>query len=112
MLLPRSRRSCPKIVATRLKTSGCSRDLDHPPGLTDYADALDQHTTRQIWPIELTFGVQVRLLAAWCELREDFRSFRVDRIISLTETSSRYPKRRRSLLRRWRQSRGVSLGIV
>ena len=77
-----------------------------------YADALDRYTTRQIWPIELTFGVQVRLLAAWCELREDFRSFRVDRIIALTETASRYPKRRRSVLRRWRQSRGVSPGIL
>ena len=43
----------------------------------DYSDEAGHGTTRYIWPIALTFGNQVRLLAAWCEVCEDFRTFRV-----------------------------------
>ncbi len=70
----------------------------------DYSDQASRVTTRYVWPIALTFGNHVRLLAAWCELREDFRTFRVDRIIALRETQERYPRRRRGLLLAWRQS--------
>jgi predicted DNA-binding transcriptional regulator YafY len=68
-----------------------------------YGDALGNRTDRRIWPIALTFYDRTRLLAAWCELRQDFRHFRADRIVALTETAERFPKRRGVLMRQWLQ---------
>lgn len=38
---------------------------------------------RQVWPLGLFFWGKVWTLAAWCELRRDYRSFRIDRISEL-----------------------------
>ena len=46
----------------------------------DYVDAQEQATRRTAWPLALYFWGGVWLVAAWCELREDFRTFRLDRI--------------------------------
>jgi predicted DNA-binding transcriptional regulator YafY len=69
----------------------------------DYADVKGEHTRRTIWPIALAFFENSRVLAAWCELRQDFRHFRIDRIIALYETGQRYPQRRRVLMKQWRE---------
>jgi len=69
----------------------------------DYADVKGEHTRRTIWPIALAFFENSRVLAAWCELRQDFRHFRIDRIIALHETGQRYPQRRRVLMKQWRE---------
>ena len=34
---------------------------------------------------------KVRTLTAWCEGRQDFRSFRVDRIVAVTPTGEVFP---------------------
>ncbi len=39
-----------------------------------------QSSTRKVRPLCMAFFGPVWLLAAWCELREDFRNFRLDRI--------------------------------
>jgi len=49
----------------------------------------------------------VRVLAAWCELREDFRNFRTDRILALQQTETRYPRRRRALMKAWQEIEGI-----
>src|SRR5689334_6418439 len=69
----------------------------------DYADVTGQHTRRTVWPIALAFFERSRVLAAWCELRRDFRHFRIDRIIALRATGERYPQRRRALMKQWRE---------
>ena len=69
----------------------------------DYADVKGEHTRRTVWPIALAFFESSRVLAAWCELRQDFRHFRIDRIIALYETGQRYPQRRRVLMKQWRE---------
>jgi len=46
----------------------------------DYCDAAGRLTRRRVWPLGLFFYGPVWLLAAWCELRHDFRMFRVDRM--------------------------------
>jgi predicted DNA-binding transcriptional regulator YafY len=69
----------------------------------DYADVNGQHTRRTVWPIALAFFERSRVLAGWCELRQDFRHFRIDRIIALHETGERYPQRRRALMKQWRE---------
>ncbi len=40
-------------------------------------------SVRVVWPIALTFHERVRVLAAWCELRQDYRHFRLDRMSEL-----------------------------
>jgi predicted DNA-binding transcriptional regulator YafY len=70
-----------------------------------YADAEGRVTERAVWPFAMAFLADVRLLAAWCELRGDFRHFRADRVLWLEDTGTRYPDRRHNLLRRWNAQR-------
>ena len=46
----------------------------------DYLDREEQATQRVVRPLGLFYWGVTWTLAAWCELRNDFRSFRVDRI--------------------------------
>ena len=48
-----------------------------------YCDEKSQTTERRLHPTALLFWGNVWTLVAWCELRNDFRSFRVDRFQSL-----------------------------
>jgi predicted DNA-binding transcriptional regulator YafY len=48
-----------------------------------YSDERSQPTQRTLRPMALLFWGQVWTLVAWCELRVDFRSFRVDRVASV-----------------------------
>lgn len=68
----------------------------------DYGDLNGQATTRVIWPIAIGFMNEARMLAAWCELRQDFRHFRTDRIAAASEIGERYPGRRSQLVKAWR----------
>src|SRR5947209_2055062 len=45
-----------------------------------YADAAGRASERKARPLGLYFWGQRWTLAAWCELREDFRNFRLDRV--------------------------------
>lgn len=49
-----------------------------------YRSLDDRVSERAIWPLGLHFWGGVWTLAAWCEERQDFRSFRADRIDSIT----------------------------
>ncbi|HRN07508.1 MAG TPA: YafY family protein [Ottowia sp.] len=68
----------------------------------DYRDEAGHVTQRRIWPFAMAFFDQARLIAAWCELRQDFRHFRADRVVDLAHSGTRYPERRHALIRRWR----------
>jgi predicted DNA-binding transcriptional regulator YafY len=48
------------------------------------------------------------VVVAWCELRQDFRHFRTDRIATLTLTDKRYPRRRQAMLKEWREREGTT----
>lgn len=67
-----------------------------------YRDGKDQISERVVWPFAMAFLADMRLLAAWCEARADFRHFRADRVLSLEDTGRRSPEPRHRLLRRWR----------
>lgn len=68
-----------------------------------YRDPAGTVTRRVVWPFALVYFEQSRVLSAWCELRGDFRNFRADRIVEADLLDVRYPKRRQTLLRTWRQ---------
>ena len=71
-----------------------------------YRDGGESVSQRVIWPLALVFFNDVCLLIAWCELREDFRHFRVDRILAADVTPERIPNSRRVLLQEWQRREG------
>ena len=75
----------------------------------DYRDEGGQATQRRIWPFAMAFFDHARLIAAWCELRQDFRHFRADRVLALSDTGQRYPERRHALIQRWRAQSAYTL---
>jgi predicted DNA-binding transcriptional regulator YafY len=72
-----------------------------------YRRADSEETARVIWPIAIGFFERVRVVVSWCELREAFRHFRTDRIISAEPTGERLPRRRALLLAEWRQAERI-----
>ena len=54
----------------------------------EYLSLNDKSSARIIKPLALLFFQETTLVAGYCELRKDFRSFRVDRIKSITETGT------------------------
>jgi predicted DNA-binding transcriptional regulator YafY len=57
----------------------------------DYRDAAARQSGRAIWPLGLYFWGGSWTIAAWCETREGFRNFRVDRIAGIDALERRYP---------------------
>ena len=57
-----------------------------------YLDLKDSATTRLVRPMNLAFFPPFWVLLGWCELRRDFRSFRLDRIAQLEFLDERYPQ--------------------
>ncbi|PWC32230.1 YafY family protein [Azospirillum sp. TSO35-2] len=72
-----------------------------------YRDRDGSDSRRTVWPFALGFFDRVRVVVAWCELRQSFRHFRTDRIQALTLTDSRYPRRRQAMLKEWRAAEGI-----
>lgn len=63
-----------------------------------YSDQHGARTERRVHPLGLWFWGKVWTLVAWCETREDFRMFRLDRTTGLTPAGKRFtPARDRSL---------------
>lgn len=69
-----------------------------------YRDEQQRETDRVIWPVAVGYFDTVRVVAAWCELRGDFRSFRTDRIAGAEFLDERYPERPQTLRARWRKT--------
>jgi predicted DNA-binding transcriptional regulator YafY len=56
----------------------------------NYLDLKQQSSQRIIWPLALISFSPVWLVAGWCELRQSFRNFRLDRISDFVPLDSRY----------------------
>lgn len=72
-----------------------------------YQDLKQQQTERIIWPFALAVFDASSIVLAWCELRQQIRAFRLDRIITLVTLSQTYPRNRRSLLKEWQKNEGI-----
>ncbi|EQB2598855.1 helix-turn-helix transcriptional regulator [Aeromonas salmonicida] len=72
-----------------------------------YRDLKEELSERTVWPFALGYFEQVRVLIAWCELRQGFRHFRVDRIARMLQEDNSYPKSRESLLKEWRATQQI-----
>lgn len=73
-----------------------------------YSDESGTVSVRNIWPFALSYFEQVRVVVAWCELRQDYRHFRTDRIVEMRPQEVRYPRRRAVLLKEWRDRQEIS----
>ncbi|MES2818774.1 MAG: YafY family protein [Pseudomonadota bacterium] len=58
--------------------------------LLSYRCEREAQTERCIWPLGLFFWGQVWTLCGWCELRSDFRNFRIDRVQGLRDTGEHF----------------------
>ncbi len=67
----------------------------------DYSDLKENVTTRIIWPVAVAFFAESTLLAAWCELRNDFRHFRIDRMQQVRTLEERFNGGGGRLLQSW-----------
>lgn len=72
-----------------------------------YRDQKERETTRTIWPFALGFFDRSQVVVAFCELRDSIRHFRTDRIVALTPTPDRYPRRRHDLMKEWRAQQSM-----
>jgi len=77
----------------------------------DYADEQGRPSSRTIWPFAVAYYVEATLISAWCELRDDFRHFRADRVQALTVLDETFPVPGRTLVAGWleRFSRDVTV---
>ena len=69
-----------------------------------YRDEGGRESERTIRPLGLWFWGKVWTLVAWCELRADFRMFRLDRMTALAPTGAHFrPERGKQLADFYRQ---------
>jgi predicted DNA-binding transcriptional regulator YafY len=70
-----------------------------------YRTEAGSETERIIWPVILGYAETSLLLAAWCELRQSFRHFRMDRVIEITFLQDVHSLRKGELRKRWQSWR-------
>lgn len=68
-----------------------------------YLDETGSKTVRTTWPVFIGHMEGIKLLAAWCELRHDFRHFRIDRILAAEFIDTPHGRNPTALRREWRQ---------
>ena len=73
----------------RLETLRVAAEARHTLRLV-YVDLKDQRSERVVRPLGCFYWGAVWTLAAWCETREGFRNFRVDRIAELQMLDARF----------------------
>jgi len=97
------------IAKERLDLGGLRRALrERYKVVIDYEDGDGKSSRRTIWPIFIAYMEDIRIIVAWCELRQDFRHFRTDRISAVDVMDERYPGRPADLRAQWKalQARG------
>ncbi len=58
----------------------------------DYTREDQTRSARTVWPLGLFFWGSVWILGGWCELREAFRHFRLDRMKAITPQDDVFPQ--------------------
>jgi predicted DNA-binding transcriptional regulator YafY len=76
-----------------------------------YQNQDKQESQRTIWPVIIGYAETVRLLAAWCELRQGFRHFRTDRIVAAEFLDESYGRRPSELRTRWKRHIEAERGV-
>ena len=69
----------------------------------DYRDETGAVSQRVVWPVTVGYMATTRMLIAWCELRDDFRNFRTDRVVAAEFLDDRHGQRPAVLRARWQR---------
>lgn len=100
-----------KTIATRLKVSERFDSALLRHAIREryrlqliYTDRDGQTTDRIVWPMLIAFLDRTRYLVAWCEIKEDYRHFKTDRVQELKVIGKRYPGRRAALIKGWEEA--------
>jgi predicted DNA-binding transcriptional regulator YafY len=64
--------------------------MDLIVGVPPFVLASDA-TERIVWPLTLVYWGRSRAPGAWCELRQSFRNFRIDRIVEARNLTTQDP---------------------
>ncbi len=67
----------------------------------EYTDVEKRASTRVILPLVLLYYVDSLVIAAWCELRKDYRHFRMDRITHCDVTDQYFVESGNQLRENW-----------
>ncbi|MAN46896.1 MAG: transcriptional regulator [Hyphomonas sp.] len=70
-----------------------------------YADEAGNVTRRTVWPFLIVYADDIRMMCAWCELRQGFRHFRTDRVRQIEILEARFPERVARLRKDWEEER-------
>ena len=70
-----------------------------------YRSESEEETERTVWPVIVGYGEGTGTLIAWCELRQDFRHFRIDRMIEARVLDETIGLRKGDLRTRWQRWR-------
>jgi predicted DNA-binding transcriptional regulator YafY len=91
-----------KVIEDRIDVAALRRAIrDQFKLRISYSTEDGTKSDRIIWPIGISYYDAQRLVLAWCELRQDFRSFRTDRMITSEVLKEKYKERRKVLLSRY-----------
>lgn len=71
-----------------------------------YEDRGGRSSERRIWPLCFVFYPDASVIAAWCELRADFRHFRIDWLQQVVPTQLPFERRGLDLRREWQEREG------
>jgi predicted DNA-binding transcriptional regulator YafY len=69
-----------------------------------YRDEKERESERVVWPVVVGYFDTTRILVAFCELRQDFRNFRADRIVSAAFLKETFGEKPSALRARWRKT--------
>lgn len=70
----------------------------------DYTDLTGTASTRDIWPLGMSYSQRTLMLLAFCRLRMGYRIFHVNRISAVTLTGESFRPRRAALVRDYAQA--------
>ena len=68
-----------------------------------YRDENNNESERRVKPLAIIYYVHAMLLVSWCEMRKDFRHFRIDRMLACEETEAFFRHQGDSLREQWRR---------
>ena len=75
-------------------------------------DAAGQLTQRDIRPLALALTGQTWVLAAWCETKEEFATFGLDRLLDIVPRGESFPREAGKRLTDYRKWQALGLGLA
>lgn len=92
------------IVHTVRDAIDCEHKL-----VIEYRARDESVTLRKVWPLCLVYYPDATVVASWCELRDDFRHFRLDWLLAISPTIESFAGKGHELRKQWQEREDWSL---